>query len=117
MSRVAQLGSGTLGVFAILLTWASFARAASDVPTFPLEDTRDLVLVNVNAEAAEYKGRKAVRITNDTKKDGFALLRGTDFQDGTIEGEIALKITTPPRSEESRICRRRIQSATGRIWL
>src|SRR5205807_2553922 len=28
--------------------------------------------------------------------DGFALLRGSDFQDGTIEADIALKITTPP---------------------
>jgi hypothetical protein len=61
-----------------------------------LSDTQDLVLINVKADAVEYKGRKAVRLTNDTKKDGFALLRGTDFQDGTIEGDIALKITTPP---------------------
>jgi len=96
MARVTQLGSRTLGVFAILLTWASFGRAVSDVQTFPLSDTRDLVLVNVKAEAAEYKGHKAVRITNETQKDGFALLRATDFQDGTIEGKIALKITTPP---------------------
>ena len=29
-------------------------------------------------------------------KDGFALLKGVDFQDGTIEGEIALKVTAPP---------------------
>jgi hypothetical protein len=37
-----------------------------------------------------------VRLTKDTEKHGFALLRGTDFQDGTIEADIALKITTPP---------------------
>jgi hypothetical protein len=37
-----------------------------------------------------------VRLTKDTGKDGFALLRGADFQDGSIEADIALKITTPP---------------------
>lgn len=90
------MGSKTLGVLAILLAWANFGRAASDIQTFALRDTHDLVLVNVKADAVAYKGRRAVRITNDTQKDGFALLRGTDFEDGTIEGDVALKITTPP---------------------
>jgi hypothetical protein len=75
---------------------ASFAQAASNVRTFALSDTKDLALVNVKADAVEYKGRKAVRLAKDTGKDGFALLQGTDFQDGTIEADIALKITTPP---------------------
>jgi 3-keto-disaccharide hydrolase len=79
-----------------LLTLCSFADAGSDVQTFALTDTKDLVLRNVHAEAVEYEGRKAVRLTKDTEKDGFALVRGTDFQDGTIEADIALKITTPP---------------------
>ena len=96
MSRVMRLGGRTLAVFAILLAWASFGQSTSDAQTFALSDTKDLVLVNVKAEAVEYKGRKAVRLTKDTEKDGFALLRGADFQDGTIEGDIALKITTPP---------------------
>jgi hypothetical protein len=64
--------------------------------TFALSDSKDLVLLNLKAETIEYKGRKAVRLTYDAEKDGFALLRGTDFQDGTIEADIALKITTPP---------------------
>jgi hypothetical protein len=50
----------------------------------------------VKAEPVDYKGSKAVRLINDSGKDGFALLRGVDFQDGTIEVDIALKITTPP---------------------
>jgi Domain of Unknown Function (DUF1080) len=78
-----------------LLAWASFGEATYNAQTFVLGDTRDLVQLNVKADAIEYKGRKAVRLTKDTEKDGFALLRGTDFQDGTIEGDIALKITTP----------------------
>jgi hypothetical protein len=86
----------TLQIFAMLLACASFAQAVSNVQTFALSDTKDLVLVNVKADAAEYQGRKCVRLTNSTEEDGFALLRDTDFQDGTIETDIALKITTPP---------------------
>jgi hypothetical protein len=83
-------------VFLALLVLPSFARAASNVQTFALSDTKELVLLNVKADAVEYQGRKAVRLTKDTEKDGFALLPGTDFQDGVIEADIALKITTPP---------------------
>jgi hypothetical protein len=79
-----------------LLAWASFGQSTCNAQTFALSDTKELVLVNVKAEAVEYKGRNAVRLTKDTEKEGFALLRGTDFQDGTIEGDIALKITAPP---------------------
>lgn len=82
--------------FVTLLVCASFGRAPSQAQTFALSDMKDLVLLNVKADALEYKGRKAVRLTKDTEKDGFALLRGTEFQDGTIEADIALKITTPP---------------------
>jgi len=83
-------------VFLALLVSASFARAASDAQMFALSDTKELVLLNVKADPVEYQGRKAVRLTKDTEKDGFALLQGTDFQDGVIEADIALKITTPP---------------------
>ena len=83
-------------VFLALLVSASFARAASDAQMFALSDTKELVLLNVKADPVEYQGRKAVRLTKDTDKDGFALLQGTDFQDGVIEADIALKITTPP---------------------
>jgi hypothetical protein len=92
------LGRRALVVFLILLASANagFTQAAAGVKTFALSDAKDLVLVNVKADAIEYKGRKAVRLTKATEKDGFALLRGADFQDGTIEADIALKITTPP---------------------
>lgn len=78
------------------LAKAGFGQNAPNVQSIALNDTKGLTLVNVQAEAVEYKGRKAVRLTKDTEKDGFALLPGADFQDGTIEGDIALKITTPP---------------------
>ena len=75
---------------------ASLPQAATNAQSFALSDTKDLVLLNVNADAVEYKGRKAVRLTKYTEKDGVALLRDTQFQDGAIEADIALKITTPP---------------------
>jgi len=96
MSQVTWFGRRALEVSAILLAWAIFNQPASYAQTFALSDTKDLVLINTKAEAVEYKGRKAVRLTKDVQKDGFALLKGTDFQDGTIEADIALKITTPP---------------------
>jgi len=81
---------------AILLVSSSFANAAPKAQTFALTDTKELVLLNVKADAAEYKGRKAVRLTKETEENGFALLPGTDFQDGTIEADIALKTNPPP---------------------
>jgi hypothetical protein len=96
MSRVTRLGGRTFEAFAILLVSASFGQVTGEAQTFALSDTKDLVLINVKADAVEYQGRKAVRLTKDTEKGGFALLRGTDFEDGTIEADIALKITTPP---------------------
>lgn len=101
MSGSTKRTGRTVGVFVFTMMWANVAQAASDVQTFTLSDTKDLVLINMKAEPVEYKGRKAVRLTKemDTARgdfDGFALLKGADFQDGTIEADIALKITTPP---------------------
>src|SRR6266550_8259587 len=96
MSRIIWLANRVLQAAAIVVACAGFSPAASNVQTFALSDTKELVLLNVKADAIEYQGRKAVRLTKDTEKDGFALLRGADFQDGAIEADIALKITTPP---------------------
>ncbi|HVH70435.1 MAG TPA: hypothetical protein VNB49_04910, partial [Candidatus Dormibacteraeota bacterium] len=96
MTRISRLGSRSLKVLVILLVWIGFSQVTSSAQTFALNDTKDLVLINVKADPVEYKGRKAVRFTKDMEKDGFALLKGADFQDGTIEADIALKITTPP---------------------
>lgn len=101
MSRMARPAVRVLSGFAFLMTCAGVGQCTSNDQTYALSDTKDLVLVNMKAEAVEYKGRKAVRLTKEREAgksdfDGFALLRGTDFQDGAIEADIALKITTPP---------------------
>jgi hypothetical protein len=63
--------------------------------TFPLKETTGLIARNVKVEAVEYQGREAIRLTMDGSADGFAVLPGTDFQDGIIEADLALKVTTP----------------------
>ena len=73
-----------------------FAQTPTRVQTFSLRDTSGLIASKVKTESATYLGRKCVRITMEGDHDGLALLPGTDFQDGVIEADIALKITTPP---------------------
>lgn len=96
MRRLTLAGSRAFRVFAVFLACGSFAHGASNVQFFALDSATELILVRTKAEAVEYKGRKAVRLTRDMGADGFAMLRGTDFQDGTIEADLALKTTAPP---------------------
>jgi hypothetical protein len=69
--------------------------AAPASQTFTLTDTRDLVEQGVKTEVIEYRGRKAVRLTAQ-EEDGLALVKGSEFHDGTIEVDIATKVTAPP---------------------
>src|SRR6202521_3253177 len=81
----------------VLGTSCLFAETPPRVQTFPLRDTTGLIAPKVKAEAVNYLGRKSVRITMEGEDhEGLALLPGTDFQDGVIEADVALKTTTPP---------------------
>jgi len=91
-----RLGTNLSLAVLTLLPFAGFGRDLSGVQTFALTETKGLVERNVKLESVEYQGRKAVRLTKDLGGEGFALLPGTDFQDGTIEADLALKVTTPP---------------------
>jgi hypothetical protein len=74
-----------------------FARTPERLQVFPLHDANGLIAPKVKTEAVSYQGRKSVRITMEgTDHDGLALLPGTDFFDGVIEADIALRNTTPP---------------------
>ena len=73
------------------------AQTPAHIQTFPLRDASGLIAPTVKTEAVTYQGRKCIRITMDgDDRDGLALLPGTDFQDGIIEADIALKTTMPP---------------------
>ena len=82
----------------ILLTLSCvFAQPPARVQIFPLRDATGLIAPNVKTEAVKFLGRQSVRITMEGEDhEGLALLPGTDFQDGVIEVDIALKTTRPP---------------------
>lgn len=87
-----------LGILAVSLLFGSIrGRAAANQASSTI-DPASLEAHNVKVEAAEFLGRKAVRVTIPTDQDraGFALVRGTDFHDGAIDVDMAVKITTPP---------------------
>lgn len=64
--------------------------------TFALTDTKDLIEQGLHAEPAEYLGRKAVRLTRPGEDGaGIVLLKGSQLHDGTIEVDIATKVTAP----------------------
>jgi hypothetical protein len=76
---------------------AAFAQTATKTQTFPLRDTAGLITRGTKAEAVAYLGREAVRLTVEGETGpGIALLPGTDFQDGVIEADLALRIPKPP---------------------
>jgi hypothetical protein len=96
----------TSGIVLLLLSAAYLSRAqevnnadraAPASQTFALTDTKDLVEDGVKAEVVEYRGRKAVRLTTSASDgEGLALVKGTQFHDGTIEVDIATRVTRPP---------------------
>jgi hypothetical protein len=60
---------------------------------FPLTSADGLKLLNVKAEPVNYKGRKALRLTDAAPPDlgdegRLAVLTDSDFQDGTIEVDL-----------------------------
>lgn len=91
-----RIGMALLGLAAVAM--ACVCSPAMEVQGFPLNDAKGLEAHNVKFEPVTYQGRRAIRMTTVTQGDdaGFALLPGTDFQDGTIEAEIAVKVTRPP---------------------
>lgn len=81
----------------LLAATSLFAQAPARVQTFPLRDTTGLIAPKVKTEAVKYLGRASVRITmKGDDHDGLVMLPGTDFQDGVIEADIALKSTMAP---------------------
>lgn len=75
----------------------SLPGAASPAPqSYALTDAAGLTVVGGKAEPAEYLGRKSVCLTTEADSDIFAYVNGSSIQDGVIEFDLAVKITTPP---------------------
>jgi len=83
-------------ILSLTLACSGLHAQASQVQTFPLSGAQDLDARNVKLEPAEYKGRKAIRITlpgSPAPGPRFTFVRGVDFADGTIEVDVAAKLT------------------------
>ena len=82
----------------VLAGLAVTTAAGQAMQEIELGDGAALTAHNVKFETATYQGRKALRVVTVSQEDsaGFALLPGTDLQDGTIEVDLAVKILTPP---------------------
>jgi hypothetical protein len=63
---------------------------------FPLTDTAALSVAGGKAESVEYLGRRSICLTTQANSDIFAYVNGSSIQDGVIEFDVAVKITTPP---------------------
>src|SRR5215813_4960449 len=73
---------------------ASAALAQETALTLPLNDTSHLTPHNVTVAAVRYRDSDAVEVRlagayRGPDKDTFALIRGFDFHDGTIEVDVA----------------------------
>ena len=82
-------------ILAGLLASLALLPACAQAP-FALKNQTQLMAKGGKLETVEYLGRKAIRLTTQSQEDVFAVLNGAQIQDGTIEADIALKITTPP---------------------
>jgi hypothetical protein len=95
-----RVGTLYVAVSAILVANAQQPRDANSAApagqSFALTDTNALAVSGGQAEIVEYQGRKAVLLTKKLRGDFFAFIKGAQFQDGTIEADVAMKVTTPP---------------------
>jgi len=83
--------------FAAAIVFVTTPLIAQKAPqTFPLRDAAGLAAPKVTTESVTYLGRKCVRMSVEGEDNaGLVLLPGTDFQDGVIEADIALKSNMP----------------------
>jgi hypothetical protein len=89
-------GRDAAAFFVLFTVFVAISASARTEQSFALTSTNDLQVSGGNADAVEYQGRKAVRLTATKDGEVFAFVKGIQFQDGIIEVDIATKITTPP---------------------
>ena len=83
----------SISALAILSAIALPFLSHAETKTVPLEPLSNLSLRNVTAESVTFKGRAAIRITAAGAADlpdgaRWAIVKGTDFQDGVIEVDL-----------------------------
>jgi hypothetical protein len=77
---------------------ATAGLQAAEAPTtqeFTFATVDGIRAHGVTLAPGEYRGRKALRVVQPARGDGFAVLPAVNFQDGVIEADMAIEITTP----------------------
>jgi hypothetical protein len=106
LSRIAQANFVRYAAIFLLVSVTLLARCgraaaaalSSEVSmqSVALTDVNDLTVKGGQAEPIKYQGRSAIRLTTAPKQEEvLAFLKKAEIRDGTIECDIALKITTP----------------------
>ena len=83
---------------AMILLAASAAMQAAEPPRiqqYDFDTVRGIVASGVTVSTGEYRGRKALRVAQPARGDAYAVLPDVQFQDGVIEADMAIEITTP----------------------
>lgn len=94
--RLSQRVGWAVGALIALLVPTATAQQNGDARELPLRDIRGLVAHNATLDTVDHLGRNAVRLRRTTGDDGFAVVDGPAFQDGTIEVDVAAKVMVPP---------------------
>src|SRR5258708_1671295 len=72
-----------------LIVFVAALAPALVAQTFALQSSDGLTMRNVKVQAETYKGRQSLRLTAEDKDNGLAILAGPEFQDGTLEVDLA----------------------------
>ena len=88
------VGALCLASFALMVLNSSGQATRTRTNIFRLDSMEGLETVNTKADIVMYRGRKALHLapaqSDETDRDFMvALVNGTDFNDGTIEAEVA----------------------------
>jgi hypothetical protein len=104
INKVIRASGLTYGAGVVLVAVSAFLFANAQAFRNSMPTTQpawtftlnDMTVTGGKAETVEYQGRKAIRLTTQSSEEVFAFLKGIQIQDGTIEADMALKLTTPP---------------------
>lgn len=93
--KVLTVAIGLLTAFSAV--GVKVGETKSSPAKFKLDSLTGLEIINIKAEVAEYRGRRAVRLLKqdapgsetNPASESLAILNGTDFKDGVIEADVA----------------------------
>jgi len=92
---MSTLVARSVAMFALAAGAGLQAGELPGAQVFKFADVGGIREHGVTVSTGEYRGRKALRVVQPARGDGFAVLQGVNFQDGVIEGDMAIEIGRP----------------------